>query len=308
MSSTQRLIIEQQPYLKALARNVAKTLPHHVEYEELVAFGQVGLAEAAKAFDASRGVSFTTFAHYRIRGAIFDGLRKMTWLPPAVRKSVNAGQLQDEVAKQVGERAQDSHNPEQLAKQFAAAVERLGSVYLLSNLRDDEQGVDVEDKRLRPTSLESKEVRNRLKAALSTLPDDQVELVRMLYTENKSMAQVGEALGKNKSTVCRRHAEMLDALRAAIGVSGEQAVGSSLGTSAGLGTRVLEKRQSGHAGKPSKNADISSGATHGSAPGKKPPSSHATGDKGAGNPAANPPSKVKPTRVTKSRSSPGDIA
>lgn len=304
--------MEQQPYLKALARNVAKTLPHHVEYEELVAFGQVGLAEAAKAFDTSRGVSFTTFAHYRIRGAIFDGLRKMTWLPPAVRKSVNAGQLQDEVAKQVGERAQESHNPEQLAKQFAAAVERLGAVYLLSNLRDDEQSVDVEDKRLRPASLENKEVRNRLKAALATLPDDQAELVRMLYTENKSMAQVGEALGKNKSTVCRRHAEMLDALRAALGVCGEQAGG--LGTANGLGSRDLETRQPGLVGKPVRKTEGSvatQGASQGAAAGKKPPSSQTMGEKGVkgvDKPAANQPIKSKSTRPTKSGSSPGDIA
>lgn len=234
--------MEQQPYLKALARNVAKTLPHHVEYEELVAFGQVGLAEAAKAFDTSRGVSFTTFAHYRIRGAIFDGLRKMTWLPPAVRKSVNAGQLQDEVAKQVGEVTQESHDPEQLAKQFAAAVERLGAVYLLSNLRDDEQGVDVEDKRLKPTTLENKEIRKCLKAALSTLPDDQAELVRMLYTENKSMAQVGESLGKNKSTVCRRHAEMLDTLRAALGVLTEEAAAFDEDATKGAGKRESQEK------------------------------------------------------------------
>lgn len=227
MPMSDRLIIEQQPYLKALARNIAKTLPYHVEYDELVAFGQVGLAEAARAFDASRGVSFTTFAHYRIRGAIFDGLRKMTWLPPAARRGVNEQANADEIVNEtLGER--DPQAPtsdaerEALARQFAAAAERLGAVFLASSMGDDEQGLDPADESTGSrVSPEAAELRERMRIALARLPEEHATLIRMLYLEGKSMSQVGEVLGKNKSTVCRRHAEAIEALREALGeVSG----------------------------------------------------------------------------------------
>lgn len=222
-STTDQLILDQQPYLKALARNIAKTLPHHVDYDELVAFGQVGLAEAARGFEPSRGVSFTTFAHYRIRGAIFDGLRKMTWLPPAARRSVNEQAAIDELlaADQDSPKKpatpEDPNDPDVLARKFAQAVERLGAVFLISSVRDDEPGLDPQDRRApAAANLETRELRARLKAALGQLSDEHSALIRMLYVENKSMAQVGELLKKNKSTVCRRHAEAIDALRVAL--------------------------------------------------------------------------------------------
>jgi RNA polymerase sigma factor for flagellar operon FliA len=207
--------------LKALARNIAKTLPHHVEYEELVAFGQVGLAEAAQGFDASRGVSFTTFAHYRIRGAIFDGLRKMTWLPPAARRSVveqaNADEVVQETVQAVGAPTSDAQR-EQLARQFSVAAERLGAVFLASSMSDEERGLDPADERSEARlSPEAMELRERMRLALARLPEDLAILIRMLYLEGKSMSQVGEVLGKNKSTVCRRHAEAIEALREALG-------------------------------------------------------------------------------------------
>ncbi len=219
MTPQDRLIMEQQPYVRALARNIAKTLPAHADYEELVAFGQLGLVEAAKQFDASRGVSFTTFAHYRIRGAIFDGLRKMTWLPPAARRAVTEQANANEVLEANVARTSASDDPEYLAKQFAEAVDRLGAVYLLSSLRDqDSPREDPADRRPpAASSFEDKEIRARLKSALSALGPDHAALVRMLYLEGKSMSEVGAALGKNKSTVSRRHAEAIDALRDLLG-------------------------------------------------------------------------------------------
>jgi RNA polymerase sigma factor FliA len=221
-----RLILEQQPYLKALARNIAKTLPYHVEYEELVAFGQVGLAEAAKSFDASRGVSFTTFAHYRVRGAIFDGLRKMTWLPPAARRGTNEQANADEVVNDVlGERDPtapvNDADRELLARQFAKAAERLGAVFIMSSMADEDESLDPADDRTSDNrGVEAVELRQKMRDAFAKLPEEHASLIRMLYIEGKSMSQVGQTLGKNKSTVCRRHAEAIDSLRTALGEVG----------------------------------------------------------------------------------------
>ena len=65
------------PYVRSLAATVRKQFRAALEMEDLVAFGQIGLLEASERFDPRVGANFLTFAHYRIKGAIFDGLRKM---------------------------------------------------------------------------------------------------------------------------------------------------------------------------------------------------------------------------------------
>ena len=73
------LIEECQGLVRLLASRIHRKLPSHVELGDLEAYGQVGLLEAARDFDPTRGGRFSTFAYYRIRGAIYDGLAKMSW-------------------------------------------------------------------------------------------------------------------------------------------------------------------------------------------------------------------------------------
>lgn len=214
MNSPERLILEHQSFLGALARNIASSLPHHVDYDELVAFGQLGLAEAARSYEPGRGVLFSTFAHYRIRGAIFDGLRKMTWLPPAARRCVKEQSAADEVLRDAEEAPAPASTGPILAGRFAAAVERLGAVFLMSGLGEGDGPLNPADRRTAPAEAEAKELHARLLAAMERLPEDMSVLLRMLYIENRSMSDVGLTLGRNKSTVCRRHAEAIDLLRA----------------------------------------------------------------------------------------------
>ena len=68
---------EVRPYVRSLAATVRKQFNAQLEIDELIAYGQIGLLEAADRFDPKVGANFLTFAHYRIKGAIFDGLRKM---------------------------------------------------------------------------------------------------------------------------------------------------------------------------------------------------------------------------------------
>jgi RNA polymerase sigma factor for flagellar operon FliA len=225
MNPVDRLIIEQQPYVRALARNIAKHLPAHADFEELVAFGQLGLVEAARQFDPERGVSFTTFAHYRIRGAIFDGLRKMTWLPPAARRQVHEQSVVNDSLEHDAQKHAATDDPRFLARQFSEAVERLGAVYLMSSIVDEDSARDgPADTGAQPGSdSEGREVRRRLRDAIGTLPPEDAALVRMLYLEQKSMSEVGAILKKNKSTVCRRHAEAIAKLRQSMGEDGATA-------------------------------------------------------------------------------------
>ena len=79
----EQLIAQCQGLIRSLAVKIQKGLPRHIELDDLISYGQIGLAEAARDFDETRGGQFTTFAYYRVRGAIYDGVSKMAWVSRA---------------------------------------------------------------------------------------------------------------------------------------------------------------------------------------------------------------------------------
>src|SRR6185437_11474430 len=78
-SDVNQLVLKHLSLVQAIARKVKKTLNASIEVDDLVGYGSKGLVEAAERFDARHGVAFTTFAYYRIRGSMYDGLRAMGW-------------------------------------------------------------------------------------------------------------------------------------------------------------------------------------------------------------------------------------
>jgi RNA polymerase sigma factor for flagellar operon FliA len=219
MDATDDLILQHQDFVRALARGVAKKLPSHVDFEDLVALGQIGLLEAARQYEPGRGVAFTTFAYYRVRGAIYDGLRSMSGIPPALRRKLAQMGGENEVAEHAAETAGVSDDPEFLAKQFRTAIGRLGAIFLLSKPDGEESNPeDPTDGRSAADDAEDREDTALLTEAIKKLPVEHAELIRLLYFEHKSMTEVAEQLKKNKSTISRRHADALDTLRAALGV------------------------------------------------------------------------------------------
>ena len=79
--SDSKAVVEQYtPYVRSIAGKVRKKLPPDIEFDDLVEYGMIGLLEAAQRFDPEAGANFMTFAYYRIRGAVYDGLRSMGWM------------------------------------------------------------------------------------------------------------------------------------------------------------------------------------------------------------------------------------
>ena len=83
-SSSQR-IVQSLPFVEALARRMASSMPHSIDIGDLVQDGVIGLIDAAHRFDEERGIKFETFAERRVRGAMIDALRKDAW-PRGVRR------------------------------------------------------------------------------------------------------------------------------------------------------------------------------------------------------------------------------
>src|SRR5262245_18600760 len=101
---TQRLIEQHLSLVQAIARKVKRTLGGAIDLEDLVGYGSKGLVEAAERFDPGHGVVFTTFAYYRIRGAMYDGLRTMGWYSRADYARYRAGERANEYLRAQADR------------------------------------------------------------------------------------------------------------------------------------------------------------------------------------------------------------
>src|SRR5258708_5017524 len=77
----QKLVDANVPFVRSIAGKIREQLPREIEFDDLYNYGMQGLLEAAERYDPRHGVTFQTFAYYRVRGAMFDGLRNMGWLP-----------------------------------------------------------------------------------------------------------------------------------------------------------------------------------------------------------------------------------
>ncbi len=96
--ASEQLIDRYQDLVRSIAVSVRRKAPKNIELEDLIAYGQVGLVQAARDFDPQRGNTFSTYAYYRIRGAIYDGLSKLSWTSRARYNRLRYQQMANEVA------------------------------------------------------------------------------------------------------------------------------------------------------------------------------------------------------------------
>ena len=216
------------PFVEALARRVAATMPHSIDLGDLVQDGVIGLIDAARRFEESRGIKFETFAERRVRGAMIDALRKDAW-PRGVRRV----RRELEAAR---ERLRLSLGHEPSLADLAAAVgsdeERLGKVIVRINTIEQTSPLscaeNIDESQLpavmvpveseRPdVAYERKEVQDRVMAAVNTLPPRERRVVALYYYGEVTMKEIGVELGVNESRVSQLHARALRRLRDALG-------------------------------------------------------------------------------------------
>jgi RNA polymerase sigma factor for flagellar operon FliA len=195
----------------------------HVEFDELVALGNVGLAEAASRFDPSRGVSFAMFAWYRVQGAIVDGLRRSSNLPRRVWARLVALRAASEYLEHRAERdlgtAQRGARPAEGAEALEAvksALSAIRTMYMTSLEALEEQGFEAPDPSLPipDERLDTRRLSANLREALAQLPEKERVLVTKYYWEGKNLLEAGAELGISKSWASRLHAQAVERLRA----------------------------------------------------------------------------------------------
>jgi RNA polymerase sigma factor for flagellar operon FliA len=224
-SEVNQLVEKHLSLVQAIARKVKKTLNASIELDDLVGYGAKGLVEAAERFDARHGVAFTTFAYYRIRGAMYDGLRVMGWYSRADHARYRAEERANEYLRNRSDRegaAQAQGGTAGGAADQAATLaevnEILSSVATV-HITSLEAASSVADESLPSPDLavDSHRMSLRVRAAVAALPDKERRLMELYYFADKNLEEAGAELGLSKSWACRLHARAVDLLRDTMG-------------------------------------------------------------------------------------------
>lgn len=202
----QELVARHQGMVRSIAWTILQRLPKHVEIEELVSDGNVGLMQAARNYDASRGAQFTTYAWRRVRGAIFAGLTKRTWFRPADYYASKYEYVAGEVlagGEEAGrEPASDGAWLKGVGTRLATASMVAG--YVEGMCASDEPPVD--------DPLLGEEQKSALREALERLPDQERTLVQAMYFDGRSLTEASRGMQITKGWASRLHARALERL------------------------------------------------------------------------------------------------
>lgn len=218
----EELVERYRPFVYSIAKLVSQSFPLRIDFEEIVGYGMIGLLEAADRYDPRRNVSFTTFSHYRIKGAVFDGLRQMGILTRtpnddwARRESVLNDLIQtaaDDDTENAGVDVDDE------IQSIAKLVDFLIPAYLLSLSR--ENAPDIADTRDLPNvALEFRDTFNLVQQAVRELPEKEREIIETLYFSHLSTTELAKKMGVNKSWVSRLHSKAVNRLRQKLALIG----------------------------------------------------------------------------------------
>jgi RNA polymerase sigma factor for flagellar operon FliA len=205
-----QLVEQYGSFVRSIARQVKKSVSPRIELDDLIAYGMTGLLEAAERFDEKQGVNFTTFSYYRVRGAIYDGLRGMGWVNRSEYQKIRFGEQANAYLESAG--SSSDENLEDLANQ----VNNLVTIFVTS--LEGLQNQDFEDTKSQGQEdrLLQLELKTTLKKALSRLPRSDLELIQLYYFGNLSLEEVGKKIGLSKSWTCRKHAQVIEKLSALI--------------------------------------------------------------------------------------------
>jgi RNA polymerase sigma factor for flagellar operon FliA len=212
-----KAVVEQYTnYVYSIAGKIKKSLAKNIEFDDLVAYGMAGLLEAADRYDPKFGANFMTFSYYRIRGAIYDGLRGMGWVSRSEYQKIRfeeraTAYLENVANRNLGSTA-DHKSVEDNVEELASQVSQLVTIYVTS--LEGMEDTQFQDTKMQPSDerLADVEMKAHVRDALAKLPEQDRTLLTLYYFKEMSLQEVGNELGLSKSWTSRRHAQAVDKL------------------------------------------------------------------------------------------------
>lgn len=231
LSRRDRVVMEHLPLVKAIAVRVHESLPVHVELDDLVHAGILGLFDAATKFNPAKKVVFSSYAKHRIKGAILDSLRQLDWASRDLRRrhkqveaitrdlsaTLHRAPTEAEVAEKLGVEVERW-------RQMALDLRNVGLISASSRAtdHDDLPAPEFPSKpETQPDSMCAREqLREVLEEAMSTLPERYKKVVVLYYTNEMTMKEIGGVLGINESRVSQIHKSALEKMAVVLQSSG----------------------------------------------------------------------------------------
>lgn len=224
-----RFIKQYMPLVKYVAGKLAVGMPNSVEFDDLVGFGQFGLLDAISKYDPAKNVKFKTYAVTRIRGAIFDELRQIDWVPRSVRQK--SREIEDAIValeSKLGRMATDSEIAESLnmtEDEYHRTVMKVSGTSVLSlndvwYSGDDNDNLSIGSNIESPSSLnpdviaEREEIKKVIAQAISELPEKEKMVIVLYYHEDLTFKEIGEVLEVSESRISQLHTKANHHLRA----------------------------------------------------------------------------------------------
>jgi len=223
----ERLLVEQLPQVKYIAKRIHDRLPPHVLLEDLIHAGILGLIEAVQRFDPARHVELKSYAKHRIHGAILDSLRDLDWSPrPLRRKARRIEEAHQKLRARLGYSPSESQLAEELGMSLDKFQHLLGELRGLDlrSLQSEtrEEGSDRIASNLPPNAAAEdpfslclrSEMKGLLAQAIAELPERERQLLALYYYEELTMKEVGAVLGIGEARVSQLHSTAIIRLRA----------------------------------------------------------------------------------------------
>ena len=227
-NNSEALVMAHLGMVKRVALHLKVRLPPFMEVDELIQVGMIGLLEAVRAYDASKGIEFENFAHSRVRGAILDEVRRMSFLPRsavAINKSHNeathslAAELgrtptQAELAEHMGKDIDDFHKERTQANRF--------ETYSMEVVADEVMSLAA-DASMQPEAIvEHEDFMEAVVGAIGDLPEREQLLMNLYYVEELNLKEIGEVLGVTESRVSQLITATVKKLRGVLQISPSQ--------------------------------------------------------------------------------------
>jgi RNA polymerase sigma factor for flagellar operon FliA len=221
-------IKQYAPLVKYVAGKVAVGMPNNVEFDDLVGYGVFGLMDAIDKYDPEKNVKFKTYAVTRIRGAIFDELRLIDFVPRSVRQKTREIETTiSSLEAQLGRTASDQEIAGALGMdetEYMKVIQKISgtSIISLNDLwysGDDNDKVSIGDSIESPSSLNpdvivvNEEVRRVIVEAINELPEKEKKILVLYYYEDLTLKDIGRVLQVTESRVSQLHTKAVLHLR-----------------------------------------------------------------------------------------------
>lgn len=217
------VVVRHAPLVKRIAHHLLLRMPSSVQVDDLIQSGMIGLLEAARKYDVSKGASFETYAGIRIRGAMLDEIRKGDWAPRSVhRKSRQVADAVKAVEARTGTDARDHEVAQELGIDLESYYNILqdASGSRLFSFDDITSTDDSAIDRLAGAlpgpaeGLQDESFKEHLAAAIEGLPEREKLVLALYYDEELNLKEIGEVLGVSESRISQIHSQAALRLRA----------------------------------------------------------------------------------------------